>query len=405
MTKHAIHNPSSADYWLECGHWYHHKIAAEAAKEDYNPDSDASVRGHRLHDIAEGAMRYVLGQTPDWSTALVENAVGLVIETLELDDQVPAEDFEQVVTALCAVLQLIDTLTEQAGGDIRVLLEKRVRLSHEPDSYGTVDVAIVGPDFLVVLDYKFGAVEVEADANQFWVYASNLARTIPRKKRVVLGVVQPRIREDVLTFETSWDDLVEFRGHVNHTVSRQRAGSAYAPSDISTCNYCPFRDRCVGYTQLVTSATDTLFNIVNDGQIEWVVANRTAITEGVEILAGVVKDQVDRFPNWSRKTVDNPAKWNPAVEPGEIAHQLRLKGVVEPYTLKTPALLRDEYPDSAGVIDKFVLERGTHVRLTRPTSAPDLRAEIKTREISEANEAKAAAKAAKAEAKSKKEKK
>lgn len=400
MAKHATHNPSSAGYWLHCGYWYHHKIAAEAAGEDWSPDSDASRRGRRLHLVAEKALERLLDDE-EWSVTKVANVVADVIDQHQLTEDLSEEDADQASSALIAVLTFLDAL-EPEHGPFEIMIEARVPLSHEPQSRGTVDVALVGPDLLAVLDYKFGAGEVEPDAEQFWVYASNLARKLTPRSKVLLGVVQPQLRDEVLYHQTTWDQLVEFRGHVNHTVRNQLAGAAYPPSELATCGHCPFQSRCVGYAQLVTSSATVVFDSVNDAQIEWVVANRTAIVEGVEVLAGVVKEQAERFPNWSRKVVENPAKWNPGVEEGEIAHQLRLKGVREPYTLKTPAAIRDEYPDLAGVIDKFVLDRGTHVRLLRPSTAPDLRAEIKTREIREVIEAKAAAKAAKAEAKAKK---
>lgn len=386
--RHAIHNPSSADYWLHCGHWYHHKIAAEAAGENWNPDSDASRRGHLLHDIAEHALRSILNdpECESWSSVLVDNAVLASIEQLGLEEAVTDEDSEQVTKALCAVLQVIDEVS--CDGEVTVKLECEVPLSHEPESVGTVDVQIIGPRIYVVLDYKFGKGEVAEDADQFWVYASNAALGLEPRREVWLGVVQPQLRDEALIHKTDWDSLVEFRGHVNHTVRKQKAGAVYAPSDLSTCNYCPFKDRCVGYVSLVSGAAEVLLNITNDAQIEWVVANRTAITQGVETLADVVKQSPERFPNWSRKEVENPAKWNPGVEIGEIAHQLRIKGVKEPYTLRTPADILSEYPDLAGSVKQFVLDRGTHVRLFRPKSAPDLRATIRTRELLDKDELK-----------------
>lgn len=386
--RHAIHNPSSADYWLHCGHWYHHKIAAEAKGENWNPDSDASRRGHLLHDIAEQAMRDVLGDTEadSWSVKLVEDAVEAAIDRLGVNESVTALDFEDLVKALCAVLQVIETISHD--GEVTVKLEQEVPLSHEPESVGTVDVQIISPRIYCVLDYKFGKGEVPEDADQFFVYASNAAVGLEPRREVWLGVVQPQLREEALIHETTWDELTEFRGHVNHTVRKQKAGAVYAPAELSTCDWCPFKGRCVGYVSLVSGAAETLFNITNDAQIEWVVANRTAITQGVETLADVVKQNPERFPNWSRKEVENAAKWNPGVEMGEIAHQLRIKGVAEPYTLRPPGEILKEYPDLAGTVKQFVLDRGSHVRLFRPKSAPALSATIRTRELLDKDEPK-----------------
>ncbi len=398
--KHATHNPSSADHWLECGYWYHHKIDAEARGEDYNPDSDASIRGHQLHDAADHALRKIL-EHDAWSASIVEHEAADAIERLGYGDALSAEDLYQLVIALTGVLNLLDTLEENTE-TMAIYLESKVALPHEPGSHGTVDITVVTDDALVIIDYKFGAGPVPADAPQFWVYAGARAKTLPAKRRVILGVMQPRLREEVLTHETTWDAVAEFRGHVNHTVRRQVEGAVYPPASIQTCSaYCPFTDRCAGYTSLLTGAAHRVLDARKDEQIEWLVVNRSAISDGLEILAGVVKTQPERFPNWSRKEVENPAQWNPAIEMGEIAHQLRIKGVAEPYTLRSPADILKESPDLSGTVSRLILPRGTHIRLMRPTAAPNLTAEIQTRDIvavlaqrAADKEAKAAAKAA-----------
>lgn len=399
MAKHAMHNASASDYWLDCGYYYHHKKEAVANGEDYDPDNHHSIRGNQMHDVAEEAMKVLLTHDT-WSAVMVESEVADQIEALGFDEALNADDADQLTIALCGVLELIDTYDAMSETPLVIGLELQVPLSHEPESQGTIDVSIEGHDFLATVDYKFGQGEVTPDASQLLIYAANRARQLKRaKRRVILGIMQPRLSHEVITRETTWSALVEFRGFVNHTVKRQVNGLVYGPSSIQTCTYCPFRDRCAGYVQLLTNLGKRVVDARTDQQIEWLVVNKGAIEEGLDILAGAVKTESERFPDWSRKEVANALKWNPTFDPGKIAHDLRLKGLNEPYQLRTPGDVLDENPDLAGTVKKYTLERGTHVRLFRPTSAPDLKAIIQTREIADVIARREAAAAAKREAK------
>jgi len=385
---HAMHNASAAKVWLNCGQYFVHKQHAEAAGEEEDNSNPASLRGTILHDVVEAALTEWMedkGQQLNsdyveigWGT--VENS-GRYEESSEMGDameKISEEDLEQVERALDMAIDLINS-----GPDPQIMMEAEVELSHEPGSKGYIDLGVVFSDGnVVVADYKFGVRRVAPDGPQNKIYAGNLLKKIWNKLRVKpdavrLAIIQPHAGNEPFVRRVSMIEIARFMGFVEQTVLNQLDGTDKRfASSLSTCNeFCPFTERCGGHQLLVAQQLEVL-NIENasDGDMEELVANRSLLKKSIDAWASLVSGDEDRFPNWRRSYINNARKWvnGEMVSVEEIAHQLRLEGVEDPYVLATPAALLKQYPACSDAIEEYSTDQGSHVRLGKRQAAEDV---------------------------------
>lgn len=360
--KHALHNLSSANIWLDCGAYYHYKVAAEAAGEVYDTSGPAAIRGTQLHEISERALPLALKPG-----AIVSSCIEQCLNGTE----VSAEDFEQMEIAIEATRDLIHAY-QSPNSRTGVKPEVVVGLSHEPMSNGYVDVFAINDATMLVIDYKYGQGAVQPNSPQLLGYGANLIDKVWRSDtikhrpgRVVLAIVQPRLHREALTYETTPKALKKFQGYVEGVVERQKLGDKRGASQLGTCQWCPFKDRCTAYADLamgvVSRATDA--EPLSPEDIEQIVRSKAAINKLVADCTEQVVNQPETYPNWTRAQVTNARSWNASLDTEQLAHELRLAGVEDPYVISTPAKLKDQYPEAAPTIDELSIDRGFHVRL------------------------------------------
>lgn len=362
MRKHALWNASAASYWLNCGVYTKKKIEAEAAGVDYNPDNVHTVRGHVLHEVLEDWLTQVHGLA---DSASLEDAIGRAEARHEY--VVTDEDRDQLTRGVLAVANL----TARYGSGALYLIEQSVPLSHEPGSNGYVDLAVIlrQQRTLIVCDHKFGRMTVDPTSTQNRIYAANLLRLLQEKinwrpERVILAINQPALYTDVVVAETTADELDAFRARVEATVERQRGGHANGPDDLDTCTYCPFENGCEAREALVRNLMGVVEHApLTDAEIEHIRRNKAAIEKVLKDCTDTIVANPARFPNWYRNEVPNARKWSDVLDQTEIGHQLRLADCVDIYTLRTPAQIKDQYPQAAGRVDELSTDAGVHVRL------------------------------------------
>lgn len=359
---HALHNASSADYWMNCGLWVHRKMEAEAEGKEWDRGSEAADRGTLCHEAAENVIWDARADT-DLGTALA------------VHDKLTDEERALVGVAIEAVGELLNAYG--GGYEWQLFTEISFRLSHEPESEAHVDVVASRPGVLIVADYKFGEGAVSPNAHQLKIYAANaldwpvsLTASEIEDTEVVLAVIQPRLHSEAIVRRIPASELVAYRHHVEHVVASQLSKSDMrGASSISVCEWCPAkRLGCAHHEDLKRQMFVKLQKVQKPGEektefIEEVVRSRTALTNIIKEMTALVVDNESRFPDWTRAHVANPRKWSPLLTEEKIGKQLIAKGAEDVYGLRSPAQVRDRNKSLAAVVEKLSVDQGHHVRL------------------------------------------
>ena len=299
----------------------------------------------------------------------IEKHVGLAED--KHDHEVTDDDRDQVTVALLASINLVS----RYGTGVSYLLEQKVPLSHEPESNGYVDLGAIvrSHDVLIVNDHKFGRGEVPPDSDQNKMYAANLLLLLEKKmkwrpKRVILSITQPALYREAVVFETTPEELEQFRLHTEAVVKNQKKGNYVGASDLSTCQYCPFEDGCKEREDLIRGVMVPVNKAIEGGglsseEVEHIARNGTAISKIVSECKTKVVNDPNTYPDWYRNSVVNARKWSTILDEHDIAHQLRLLDCKDIYNLKTPAQIKDLYPKAEEKVDELSTDQGHHVRL------------------------------------------
>lgn len=230
VRAHARLSPSKAHRWLVCPGSMH--VTAE------DPETEWAAEGTRKHAVLELVLRGV---------PLI---AGDVITTLAGDYKVPLEVLEQCHEIREFIEQFKST---HPGWTVETETPVEVGAHVWPNmargiSAGTTDACAYDYRELLVLDAKFGFVQVEARGNpQLMLYALGLVAEIPFPiEWVTLCIAQP-----------GWDGLVQFREHrmkvealhewalqVQSVVEEIQAGSYRLQADDHACRYCAARTQC-----------------------------------------------------------------------------------------------------------------------------------------------------------------
>lgn len=390
--KHAMHNMSSADYWMACDIWYSRKLRAIEQGKEFGGDSAASIRGTRLHELFEAGLRDFLATEGAWSPKQFARQALVDIQ----GDAEQEQDAEQLARALLAAGQVLELLVEPT-----VMLEVAVPLAHEPESQGYIDFIAFDDDKLFIVDAKFGRIKVEPDCPQLYGYGGNVlrrlrAKGIPIPRKIFLGVIQPRHYAEALIHETTEAELDAFVGRVIETVERQKKpGQKAGPKDLTPCTWCDFSTGCPARAELLAGMEAKLQTAIgvqqsrpapaNDEEatpeqediplptelVEWVMRNKGAIEDVLEECRELVLNDEQRFPNWRRTRTSNGQTWDlKTLDEEEVAGQLDELGIEKFWRLRTPADLIAEFPDLKAKIRGLTMESGFHFRLKALDAPP-----------------------------------
>lgn len=137
------------------------------------------------------------------------------------------------------------------AGDLPLVIEQRVDFSDAvgvPDSFGTADCIVLGPDYIHVIDLKYGkGVKVDAGHNeQLMLYALGALNDygmLGNYKTVRLSIVMPRL-DHVSEWELTLDELEAFRSEVVVAAAAITGGdSTLAPAE-KQCRFCKAKAIC-----------------------------------------------------------------------------------------------------------------------------------------------------------------
>lgn len=226
MTEHAkLFSPSAAHRWSVCH--------SAPRTEQGCPDSSSSYAedGTAAHEL--GAICLTAGtDTAGYVGRLMKNRVEVTQEMAE---------YVQVY---------VDAVREYADGG-ELLVEQRVDFSNvikQPDSFGTLDAAIVQGRTLIVIDAKFGkGVPVSAEQNeQMQLYALGeleLLGDLLEFDEVTMVIVQPRISRAPQEWTATVEQLREFGERMR--IAAARVIRCFEDDEIYEENFWPGEKTCM----------------------------------------------------------------------------------------------------------------------------------------------------------------
>jgi hypothetical protein len=222
---HAPLSPSKAHRWLVCP-------GSQLVSSD-DPETEWAATGHHKHEV----LRLIMRGEPV--------VAGDVVEGREVE----LETIEQCVEIKEYVAQW---RTHHPDWEVREEVQLEVGAPTwglPPDECrGTGDVVGWGWDEMLVLDAKFGWVQVEARGNaQLYLYALGaLAQSLYPVKSVCLIIAQPDYSGEVVFKEerTTPERLYQWALENQGAMEEARSGSRRLQADDTACRYCPARTYC-----------------------------------------------------------------------------------------------------------------------------------------------------------------
>jgi len=199
MTTHATLAPSARVRWGRCP-----GSVREEAKYPEQPSGPAAIDGTHSHTLLEKCIR---------DEHLASEIIGQELEEHEGKFLVDSERAERVSVALGYMVKRVREL----GPTVKVLSEQRVDphlLTGRKDQSGTVDIRIIAPGFIEIIDYKDGINYVEVKNNpQLMQYAVGSVAELMKEYdlklipdcTIRLTVIQPKLRLKGMEPINSWE--------------------------------------------------------------------------------------------------------------------------------------------------------------------------------------------------------
>lgn len=233
---HALLSPSSAHRWVRC--------TPSARLEEQFPDegSPYAAEGTLAHELAEIKLRRQLQKlTPAQKAAFTKH------ERLIRDDPGYSAETEEATNRYA---ELVGDFVNGFKNPPVVAVETRLDLgAWTVDGFGTADCILVGDDVLHVIDYKHGkGVPVSAADNlQMALYAlgaMSLFEGIYDIRTVRMSIIQPRIRADADTWETTPEALQRLGKTIATAAKAAYKGDGdYNPGE-KQCRFCKAKATC-----------------------------------------------------------------------------------------------------------------------------------------------------------------
>jgi hypothetical protein len=236
---HSIFGPSSASIWLNC------TPAARFGAKFEKKSSDYADEGTLCHDIAADLLNYRLKRLSkrEYLVNLAAHRSHRLYDPFEMERH--AEAFVNYV------LEILYLYQQKGWADIYV--ETRVDYSHVvQEGYGHLDVAIISPKTIDVIDLKYGkGVPVSAIVNpQLGLYAIGVIedqRFIDEFEKLNLHIFQPRI-DNISVFNTTVQECIKW---AQGTVKKKAALAFKGEGDFNAGSWCRF---CAALPKCKTAA-------------------------------------------------------------------------------------------------------------------------------------------------------
>lgn len=234
---HAILSPSSAKRWIHCTP---SALLAEAAG---SKSSVYAEEGTLAHEIAEHALTQYLEDIYD---PIIDEA--LPIKDEHLKNPLFSIDMANYIRDYCDYVIGENYEMQKADGLSRMFLERKVDITdYAPDSFGSVDVALVSDKTIHIIDLKYGAgVKVTADHNeQMMLYALGALKAAASQKIANIRMTIAQVRLDHYdTFEMSKGELLDWAEKVLKPAAKAAIQGKGKQVIGSWCGFCPVKAQC-----------------------------------------------------------------------------------------------------------------------------------------------------------------
>ena len=241
MAAHALLSPSSAHRWLVC--------TPSARLTELMPEPkrkggfDHAMNGTTAHEYAEAQLRRHFKQI---SAAEYVEIVNRIKST-----EFYTDEFEEYVA------QYVLYVRSQIGTNDEPHFEIRVDYSDwVPGGSGTSDVIIIREDAIVVIDAKFGVMQVDAEENaQMRLYAlgthKKFKESHPHIKKIVCTIMQPRI-SNISTEEITVESLLSWADNVVKPAAKlaDKGEGPFVPGNH--CTFCKAKSSCRARSEFST---------------------------------------------------------------------------------------------------------------------------------------------------------
>lgn len=222
--------PSSAYRWSKC----------PGSAQDGLPDEETTA-------AAEGTLAHARA-----SATLLDKE--LAAEFAEKLEGLDAEAFDEMTRAVFAFVDFCRGIPCES-----FYIERKVMSQYIDDHGGTMDFAADNPDWLHVVDFKFGTMPVPAKQNaQLKSYLRLLREYLGRRERYFGTIIQPRVFDKPDTWEFSNDDLDEWELTV---IEASQDTTLVAGSH---CHWCPLLAKCEVAFEHAKQMAEDEFTIVDE---------------------------------------------------------------------------------------------------------------------------------------------
>jgi hypothetical protein len=220
--KHYPFGSSTAKRTFHCPAW-------RKLTDKYPPANNtnaAAERGTAMHQIMEDAT--VLGISVQEHLGKIEHS----FEGRDIEHMLAAE---RMVETVFSKYQITEYEMERT-------------MSIAPDVGGTADLLAWGSEHFVIMDYKFGRIEVDAKQNMQLVFANMMARNDAEMKPVMAGkkfvgvIIQPEISFEPDIYEFDEAELTALQEQLLNAINAARIGGEPRAGDH--CEYCPALPHC-----------------------------------------------------------------------------------------------------------------------------------------------------------------
>lgn len=252
IKKHSEYSSSGAKRYINCA-----ASISLSKLAPVQPDNPAALEGTKAHECLEKMLkdRYSM------SRALQEARMCYMPEMVE--------------NCAWAFLEINKLLKKYPGAEF--LIERKVDTSHftAPDNFGTTDSAIVAPfDTLVVIDFKYGVMPVEAKENEQLIsYALALAKEYDYCfEKVKFVILQPRSRSQnrrLSIWDTRIENLVRWEDTFKRAVAKTKEKNP-AHKVGEWCFFCPSRTfNCPAHKEKINRKAADVFADYDNDDDDW----------------------------------------------------------------------------------------------------------------------------------------
>lgn len=367
--EHAPFSPSASDRWLAC--------PASVRMEEGMPDGDsrATIAGTICHEVAEDYLRNwkdpFNGSHPVAKEGVTKDGERFrVVQT--------AEQWKFHVIPYVEKIRSIYRAYQEAAAAFgmplpTMLIEEKVDIEGK-DCFGTIDCAIImscGKEIWCI-DLKAGSGHmVPATAPQFKTYMLGLIKKyVPKGEegdwRYFVGIGQAADDPKWKEHEWKWPDLKKHRAAIRKAIKAHKDAAPGPAGDH--CLWCKAKGKCGAQRDRALAALETDVDAtievtppdpgtMTKAQRVFIIENAKQIREWVDAVEAVAQQEMfdgEEYPGLKVVRGRANRRWKSDIDTEDIANDLRMLGIDEPYDKKLISFTKAEKMIDKALIAQLV---------------------------------------------------